>query len=46
MNIEQTSDVIKKPIRIIEGFVNTLTSAVKINPQEIVTSCSEEQSPY
>jgi hypothetical protein len=37
MKIVQTSNVIKMPNRIIQGFVNAIVSAVKINPQEIAT---------
>jgi hypothetical protein len=35
MKIEQTSNFIKVPSRIIQGFTNAVDSAVKINPQEI-----------
>jgi hypothetical protein len=46
MKIEQTSNLIKVPNSIIQGFVNAVVSAVKINPQEIATpeSSSEKQS--
>jgi hypothetical protein len=37
MEIEQTSNLIKVPNRIIQGFVNAVVSAVKINTQEIAT---------
>jgi hypothetical protein len=37
MKIEQTSNLMKVPNRINQGFVNAVVSAVKINPQEIAT---------
>jgi hypothetical protein len=37
MKIEQTSNLIKVPNRIIQGYMNAVVSAVKINPQEIAT---------
>jgi hypothetical protein len=37
MKIEQTSNLIKVPNRIIQGLVNAVVSAVKINSQEIAT---------
>jgi hypothetical protein len=37
MKIEQTSNLIKVPNRIIQGFVNAIDNAVKINPQVIAT---------
>jgi uracil phosphoribosyltransferase len=37
MLIEQTSNFIKMPNRIMQGLVNAVVSAVKINPQEIAT---------
>jgi hypothetical protein len=37
MKIEQTSNLIKLPNRIIQGFVNTVISVMTINPQEIDT---------
>jgi hypothetical protein len=37
MKIEQTSNLIKRPSRIIQEFVNAVVGAVKINSQEIAT---------
>jgi hypothetical protein len=48
MKIKRTSNLSKVPNRIIQGLVNGVVSAVKINPQEITTlnavAFSEEQS--
>jgi hypothetical protein len=38
MEIEQTNDLIEVPNRIIQGVVNAVISAVKINPEEIACS--------
>jgi hypothetical protein len=46
MKIEQTSNLIKVPNRIIQGLVNAVVSAVKINPQEINTSSAEARSNH
>jgi hypothetical protein len=37
IKIEQTSNLIKVPNRIIQGLMNAVVSAVEINPQEIAT---------
>jgi hypothetical protein len=46
MKIEKTSNLIKVPNRIIQGFVNAIVSAVKINPQEIATPSAVAKSNY
>jgi hypothetical protein len=42
MKIEQTSNLIKMPNRIIQGFLNAVSSAVKINPQVIASPIAEQ----
>jgi hypothetical protein len=46
MKIEQTSNLIKVLNRIIQGFVNAVVSAVKINPQKIATPCAVAKSNH
>jgi hypothetical protein len=46
MTIEQTSNLMKVLNRIIQGFLNGVVSAVKINPQEIATPSAVARSNH